>query len=359
MPNAPIASARGTVGIKEIAKALGVSIGTVDRALHGRPGINPMTCQRVLKMAETLGYRPNLAARFLKSNKQLVFSVNLPSQIASFFDAVREGVRQASAPFETTVRVQYRNCRKLGERDARLFEEALTEGVSGLIITPAHPAEMKPLIRKAAQQNIPVVCVSTDAPGTERLTAVSADPYTSGAVAAELLCRFRPDLHSAAVITGFLDTVDHAEKLRGFQNVMKRLCPASEEVQVVEAHDDEREAFILTRDLLRARPGLSAIYVSTANSLPVLHAVEKAGRSGRLPVITTDLFPELVPLIRSGAVAATMYQRPLSQGRIAFEALYRFVIEGKCPPGSLKLVPHVVMSSNLDLILEKVPMEME
>src|SRR5450755_4973290 len=83
-------------GIKEIAHALDVSIGTVDRALHGRPGINPLTRAKVLKMAQTLGYRPNLAARFLKSQRQLQISVQLPSEIATFFDALRSGIRQAA-----------------------------------------------------------------------------------------------------------------------------------------------------------------------------------------------------------------------------------------------------------------------
>ncbi|HLY64073.1 MAG TPA: helix-turn-helix domain-containing protein, partial [Chloroflexota bacterium] len=53
-------------GIKEIAKALGISIGTVDRALHGRAGISPQTRAKVLRMADKLNYRPNIAARSLK-----------------------------------------------------------------------------------------------------------------------------------------------------------------------------------------------------------------------------------------------------------------------------------------------------
>jgi len=84
-----------SAGIKDIALALGVSIGTVDRALHARPGINAMTRARVLKMAQTLGYRPNFAARHLKLNRKLRISVHLPREIASFFDALREGIEEA------------------------------------------------------------------------------------------------------------------------------------------------------------------------------------------------------------------------------------------------------------------------
>jgi LacI family transcriptional regulator, galactose operon repressor len=60
-----------SVGIKDIARALGISTGTVDRALDAKPGVNPATRARVLSMAAELGYRPNLAARYLKSRKQL------------------------------------------------------------------------------------------------------------------------------------------------------------------------------------------------------------------------------------------------------------------------------------------------
>src|ERR1700680_1866226 len=85
-----------TVGIKEIAKAAGVSIGTVDRALHSRAGISAATRTKIVRMAEQLGYRPNLAARHLKLSRQRKISVHLPQEIASFFDALRGGIRQAA-----------------------------------------------------------------------------------------------------------------------------------------------------------------------------------------------------------------------------------------------------------------------
>src|SRR5215831_14081438 len=87
------------VGIKDIAKALEISIGTVDRAIHDRGRINLITKERVLKMAQTLGYKPNLAARYLKAPRQVRVSVNLPAKIGPFFDAVRAGILDAASPF--------------------------------------------------------------------------------------------------------------------------------------------------------------------------------------------------------------------------------------------------------------------
>src|SRR5258708_18401365 len=345
------------VGIKDIAKALGVSIGTVDRALHSRGGINPITRDRVLKMAQTLGYRPNLAARYLKSPRRLKLSINLPAQIASFFDAVRSGIRNASGPFETGVDLCFRNHPVLGEGDAELLQEALEDGSKGIIIAPGHPAQLKGWIRKAAQKRIPVVCVATDAPGTERLTAVSADPLTSGAIVAELLCRMVPGKGTVAVLTGDLSTCDHSEKVRGFESSLALADGRLKVSAVIESHDDENAAYSQVRELLLHDRRLLAIYVSTANSLGVIRAVDEIDPERRLAVITTDLFPQLVPLLRSGKVLATINQRPQTQGRMAFEALYHFLVEGKRPPTRIKLIPHIVMRSNLDLFVERAPGE--
>ncbi len=347
------------IGIKDIARALNVSTGTVDRALHAKPGVNAMTRARVLSMAESLGYRPNLAARYLKSRKQLRISVHLPQEIALFWDTLREGIRQAAAPFAPALQVDFRSYPSLGEGDIPVFEEALRDGTNGLIIAPGSPAALKAYIRKAARKDIPVVCVITDAPGTPRLASVSADPFTVGAVAGELLARFQPAGGKVAFFTGWLSTHDHAEKLRGFESSLAIAGGALRLGPVVEAHDDAQEAHRRALAVLRAHPDLTSIYVSTINSLPVIHAAEQEGRLPGLIVITTDLFSELVERIRAGTIAATVYQRPLSQGRLALQALYGFLLNGTCPSASIHVVPHLVMRSNLDLFLEGLPVDLE
>src|SRR5262245_11545040 len=112
-------------GIRDIAESLGVSIGTVDRALHDRPGINQKTRTRILEQAKAMGYRPNLAARFLSSRKQLKVGVNLPAEIASFFDLVRDGVLEAVGAVETSdVKLVHRSYPGLGIGEKEALAEA-------------------------------------------------------------------------------------------------------------------------------------------------------------------------------------------------------------------------------------------
>ena len=120
------------VGIKDLARVLGISTGTVDRALHGKPDVSAATRARVLSTAEALGYRPNLAARYLQSRKQLRISVHLPRRIALFWDSLREGIREAAAPFAPALHVEFRSYPRLGDGDIPLFEEALHDGIERL-----------------------------------------------------------------------------------------------------------------------------------------------------------------------------------------------------------------------------------
>jgi LacI family transcriptional regulator len=124
---------------------------------------------------------------------------------------------------------------------------------------------------------------------------------------------------------------------------------------VVEAHDHEPEAYEKSRQVLTKAPNIAGVYVSTVNSVPVLRAIEDVGLAGRATVITSDLFPALAPFIESGAVAATMYQRPSIQGQLAFRALYRFLVDGLRPRPVIRMAPHIVMKSNLKLFMERLP----
>ena len=73
----------------------------------------------------------------------------------------------------------------------------------------------------------------------------------------------------------------------------------------------------------------------------------------RLTIITTDLFPDLVPYIRSGAVVATIYQRPRAQGQMALRMLHEFLAEGGKRSHQVALAPHLVMRGNLDFFLRR------
>lgn len=57
------------VRIKDIAKMADVSVGTVDRVIHGRSGVSESSRKRVEEILKQLDYQPNMYASALASNK--------------------------------------------------------------------------------------------------------------------------------------------------------------------------------------------------------------------------------------------------------------------------------------------------
>ena len=339
----------------DIAKSLGTSIGTVHRALHDHPGVSPTTKARVLQMARTLGYRPNLAARYLSSKKTLRISVNTLHGTTSFWDEVRAGIREEAASILLeNVEVEFRTCPSLGEGEEEALEAAIAAKVDGIITFPSRPETLRPWIRRASRANIPVVCVATDAPNSGRLGIVAIDTLASGSVAADLMGRFLGGRTGSIGITVFdMGITEHAEKYSAFESTLKSFYPGLELLKPIEDHDVEREAYRKCHKLFEERSDLAGIYVTTEASIPVLKAAGDAKALDRLTIITTDLFPDLVPYIRSGAVAATIYQRPRAQGQMALRLLHEFLAEGGRRSNQVSLAPHLVMRGNLDFFLSR------
>src|SRR5207247_6133544 len=112
-------------GIHLIAEMANVSIGTVDRALHGRDGIKESTRQRILQVARQIGYTPNLAARALSVAKASArVGVCIPREIHFFYDQLWSGVLdEARRVAQLGLQFLNRPVHALGEGDTAVFKE--------------------------------------------------------------------------------------------------------------------------------------------------------------------------------------------------------------------------------------------
>lgn len=341
-------------GIHQIAHLAGFSIGTVDRALHGRRGINESTRHRILKIASQIGYTPNLAARALsiaRANARI--GVCVPREIHFFYDQMWGGILDEQMRMSHLgIHFVNRPVPSLGERDTEAFQDLVKQHVDGIILTAGNPEGLTPLINDAEEKGIHVVCLSTDAPHSQRSSVVYVEPWLNGCLAGELMAKSVPPGSKVAVVAGMLSAEDHRKKTDGFFEGYPKYSSGGEVAAVIEGHEDESESFQKTCALLREIPDLAGLYVNTVNCLPVCRALQERGAAGRLRLIATDLFPEMSPHLQGGTITASIYQHPYRQGEIAVRILTDHLVNRVKLPPYTHLSPGVVMASNFHLFRE-------
>ncbi|MEO7126434.1 MAG: LacI family DNA-binding transcriptional regulator [Nakamurella sp.] len=82
-----------TVTLREVAEVAGVSIATVSRALADVGSVAAETRQRVRRVAKTLGYQPNQAARQLVTGRGQAIGLIIPDLQNPFYASVAKGIQ--------------------------------------------------------------------------------------------------------------------------------------------------------------------------------------------------------------------------------------------------------------------------
>ena len=119
--------------LEDIARRLKVSRVTVSKALRGHPDISEETAAMVRKIAEELGYRPNIIARALSTRRSGMIGLVVPKIAHSFFGAVIEGVYNTAfaSGYEIILTVSQENA----EREKRHLQTLVSMRVDGIIVS--------------------------------------------------------------------------------------------------------------------------------------------------------------------------------------------------------------------------------
>ena len=78
--------------MRDVAAEAGVSLATVSRVLSGKTDVAPELVHQVKIAAKALGYRPNAAARDLRTGRSLTVGLVVPDIQNPFFTSVMSGL---------------------------------------------------------------------------------------------------------------------------------------------------------------------------------------------------------------------------------------------------------------------------
>ncbi len=117
-----------TVSQYDIAKAAGVSQRAVSFALNGKPNVSKEKREKILKVAEKMGYRPNATARAMQ--RRSTGTIGILVQHYTSEEAMLEGInRELQQAGYFTMIEQYGGVLKLDANQSRLLLERVVDGL--------------------------------------------------------------------------------------------------------------------------------------------------------------------------------------------------------------------------------------
>ncbi len=322
-----------------VARRAGVHAGTASRALNEatRPLVAPETLARVLKAARELNYRPNYAARSLRTQRSMTIGVVIPDIMNALFPPIVRGIEDTLAPSGYVALVA--NTGRNLDRERVVLNEMRARSVEGIVVATAR--RDYPLLSEPAFLTLPIVLVNrvTD---DGHFSSVSTDDRLGARLAVTHLLELghRRIAHIAgpeALSTGFGRRAGYLEGLR-FAGI-----GASPALVVSADSYAEEEGYRCTRKLLERRSRFTAVLA--ANDMLALGALRALAERGiRCPEDCSVIGFNDMPLVDRVTPPLTTVRLPqYDAGGEAARLLLDRIRTPEAPVRSVLLAPQLVV----------------
>ena len=311
-----------------IAQRAGVSRGTVDRVLHGKPNVNPETRQKVLDAVKELNYTPNTVGRALALSKRK-YSICAVMPDNSFFSDIRLGITKAINELsDYNISLSY--IFTSGKNDAEIISEINANESMAFMVALPDKDEMRACIKEKTAKGIPFVTFNTDIKDCGRLCFVGQDLYKSGRIAASLMLKTLPkEQQKILIVTGNSNYKAHSDRVDGFQSVISSSKKQPIISQVIETKNNPRLTRELVGEALENDKDINAIYVASAHVEEFTQLLEE--REKKYRVVINDLSPCIERALRNETIDFTILQDPHEQGYKPIKILFEHLFNKKLP----------------------------
>ncbi|WP_319531326.1 LacI family DNA-binding transcriptional regulator [uncultured Cohaesibacter sp.] len=208
-----MAERKKNVTIRDVAKHAKVSVGTVSRVLAKNETVKQPLLIRVNQSIKALGYKPNLAARALRANKDQVLGLVLPDITNPFFAQLAKEIELEASRHGLAVILA--SSFDDPKKEARQVHAILDRSPTGIIVIPAADERVfkKP-------DHVPIITI--DRPIKSESDGVFADQESGASLAADHV--FELGHRNIVYISGPEGTLVSELRQRGFKNRITELC---------------------------------------------------------------------------------------------------------------------------------------
>ena len=243
----------GKVTLDDVARLSGVSRSAASRALNNRPGVRSDVRERVNRIADHLGFRPNRAARNLASGTSSVIGFVIPSddlRVDPYGAAMTHAVGRAAVDRDLGLMLHL-----AAEEPGQTVNHILRDGlIDGLIISTVAVGGW---VDELFDSTLATVLLGTH-PARDDVLSVDVENVESTVAAVTHL--FEEGCQRVGCIAGPLDRADARARLEGFRLAHERAGRPVDE-NLVAKGDFSRLSGTVAADELYAK-GVDGIFAS-------------------------------------------------------------------------------------------------
>ncbi|MBI9067517.1 MAG: LacI family DNA-binding transcriptional regulator [Salinivirgaceae bacterium] len=316
--------------IKDIAKALGVSISTVSRALQDKHEISEETKVLVRKMAKEMKYRPNSMAVALKTQKTFSIGVVVPQIVSAFYASVVKGIEQVANDLGYQVFVSSSN-EDMTKEQKNVFG-FIDHRVDGMIISLSKATDSFDHIHYVEDQKLPLVLFDRTSKEINVPKVVANDADAAYMAISHLIDRGNKRI---AFLTGPEHMLIGRNRFRGYKAALSNYDIPLDEDLIVRCNITVEDAKEEAKKLLNLPNPPDAIFgINDEVAIGALFAIKEKGLSipGDISVVgfsNSNRSRYMEPSL------TTLDQNPVKIGTLAAKLLFE-QIDGKLGSGETK-----------------------
>lgn len=262
------------ITIKDIAKALNISISTVSRALQDHPDISKKTKEIVNQYAKEHHYRPNAIALSLKTKRTNIIGVIVPEIVHHFFSSVFAGIEDTANKNGLSVII----CQTSEdyEKEVKSLETLQSARVCGVIASLSKSTTNFEHYKDLMDENIPLVFF--DRICTELKTdRVVTDDYNGAYMAVEHL--IKTGCKRIAFFSAPSNMEISKNRENGYTDALRSHSLPVDRSLIFEC-DSKEKAIALTPEVLKMENRPDAIFcINDDTASGVLYAAKRSGFS--------------------------------------------------------------------------------
>lgn len=325
----------------------------MDRIIHNRGQVSQENIDKVNAIIEKHGFKRNIFASNLASNKKCKIAVFLPKfEKLEYWESQLNGVKKAGEDFgKFGIELHY----FLYDFDSmsfqRMFSKVLDFECDGLLFSPIFHEESLVFLEDYKKKDIPVVMIDSDIKDKVGHYYIGQDAFKSGYLAGRLIS-FAVKNERNVLIVKIAREIDstsvYLQRIKGFYTFFEE-HPELTNFSFSEITIKDSDVSQLTLEMFK---NISSIFVPNSRAYIVAQFLEQQNIKG-VRIIGYDLLKENIVYLNSGIIDFLINQKPEEQGYTGINYLYKKIILQENLDATHFMPLDIIVKENYSMSLNK------